>query len=125
MSIRWEENVARMEYNRNAYKMLTQNSQKAVYFLLHNIYKFSSYLTGNTIHLGCVARNSGRYNTEAVYFLLHNIYKFSSYLTGSTIQLRCGTMNLTTRPQRRSTFFYITYINSVNSSQEAQYISVL
>jgi hypothetical protein len=26
---------------------------------------------------------------------------------------------------RRSTFFYITYINSVRTSQEAQYISVL
>jgi hypothetical protein len=32
---------------------------------------------------------------------------------------------LTTRPQRRSTFFYITYINSVRTSQETQYISVL
>jgi hypothetical protein len=31
---------------------------ETVYFLLHNIYKFSSYLTGNTIHLRCVARNS-------------------------------------------------------------------
>jgi hypothetical protein len=31
---------------------------EAVYFLLHNIYKLSSYLTGNTIHLRCVARNS-------------------------------------------------------------------
>jgi hypothetical protein len=31
---------------------------EAVYFLLHNIYKFSSYLTGSTIHLRCVARNS-------------------------------------------------------------------
>jgi hypothetical protein len=29
-----------------------------VYFLLHNIYKFSSNLTGNTIHLRSVARNS-------------------------------------------------------------------
>jgi hypothetical protein len=29
-----------------------------VYFLLHNIYKFSSYLAGNTIHLCCEARNS-------------------------------------------------------------------
>jgi hypothetical protein len=27
--------------------------------------------------------------------------------------------------ERRSTFFYITYINSVRTSQEAQYISVL
>jgi hypothetical protein len=32
---------------------------------------------------------------------------------------------LTTRLQRRSTFFYITYINSVRISQEAQYITVL
>jgi hypothetical protein len=32
---------------------------------------------------------------------------------------------LITRPQRRSTFFYITYINSVRTSQEAQYISVV
>jgi hypothetical protein len=31
---------------------------EAVYFLLHNIYIFSSYLTANTIHLRCVARNS-------------------------------------------------------------------
>jgi hypothetical protein len=60
----------------------------AVYFLLHNIYKLSSNLTGNTIHLRCVARNSDHLTTEAVYFLLHNIYKFSSYLTGSIIHLR-------------------------------------
>jgi hypothetical protein len=31
---------------------------KADYFLLHNIYKLSSYLTGNTIHLRSVTRNS-------------------------------------------------------------------
>jgi hypothetical protein len=31
---------------------------EVVYFLLHNIYKFSSYLTGNTIHPRSVARNS-------------------------------------------------------------------
>jgi hypothetical protein len=31
---------------------------EAVYFLLHNIYKFSSYLTGNTINLRSDARNS-------------------------------------------------------------------
>jgi hypothetical protein len=29
-----------------------------VYFLLHNIYKFSSYLTGSTIHLRSAARKS-------------------------------------------------------------------
>jgi hypothetical protein len=63
-----------------------------------NIYKFSSYLTGITIHLRCVARNSDHQTTEAVYFLLHNIYKFSSYLTGITIHIRC----VATRAQRRS-----------------------
>jgi hypothetical protein len=31
---------------------------EAVYFLLHNIYNFSSYLTGSTIHPRCVAMNS-------------------------------------------------------------------
>jgi hypothetical protein len=31
---------------------------EAVCFLLHNMYKSSSYLTGNTIHLLSVARNS-------------------------------------------------------------------
>jgi hypothetical protein len=39
------------------------------------------------------------------------------------LDLYSGT--LTTRPQRRSSFFYITYINSVRTSQESQYISVL
>jgi hypothetical protein len=39
------------------------------------------------------------------------------------LDLRPGTV--TTRPQRRSTFFYITYINSVRTSQETQYISVV
>jgi hypothetical protein len=33
-------------------------STKAVYFLLHNLHKFSLYLTGSTIHLCSVARNS-------------------------------------------------------------------
>jgi hypothetical protein len=31
---------------------------EAVYFLLHKIYKFSSYFTGNTTHLRSVAGNS-------------------------------------------------------------------
>jgi hypothetical protein len=31
---------------------------EAVYFLLHNIYNFSSYFTGNTINLRSAARNS-------------------------------------------------------------------
>jgi multisubunit Na+/H+ antiporter MnhE subunit len=39
------------------------------------------------------------------------------------LDLQPGT--LSTRPQRRSTFFYITYINSVRTSQETQYISIL
>jgi hypothetical protein len=29
------------------------------------MYKFSPYLTGSTIHLRCVARNSDHYTTEA------------------------------------------------------------
>jgi hypothetical protein len=36
-----------------------------------------------------------------------------------------GNRTRTTRPQRRSASFYITYINSVRTSQEAQYISDL
>jgi hypothetical protein len=36
-----------------------------------------------------------------------------------------SSQELTTRPQRRSTFFYITYINSVRTSHETQYISVV
>jgi hypothetical protein len=34
------------------------STTEAVYFLLRNIYKFSSYLRGNTIHHHSVARNS-------------------------------------------------------------------
>jgi hypothetical protein len=60
---------------------------------LYVTYKFSSYFTGNTIHLRCVARNSDHYTTEAVYFLLHNIYTFTSYLTGNTIHLRSVARN--------------------------------
>jgi hypothetical protein len=63
---------------------------------------------GNEIRTsGSVARNSDHYTTKAVYFLLHN---------------------LTPMPESASElypFFYITYINSVRTSQEAQYISVL
>jgi hypothetical protein len=51
-------------------------------------YSLLADLTGNTIDLRSVARNSDHYTTEAVYFLLHNIYKFSSYLTGNTKHLR-------------------------------------
>jgi hypothetical protein len=60
--------------------------------ITQQLYKFSSYLAGDTIHLRSVTRNSDHY-TEAVYFLLHNIYKFSSYLTGDTIHLRSVTRN--------------------------------
>jgi hypothetical protein len=45
-------------------------STEAVYFLLHNIYKFSSYITGSTIHLRSAVRNSDQQSTEAVYFLI-------------------------------------------------------
>jgi hypothetical protein len=83
------------------------NAELVTFFYI--TYKFSTYLTGNTIHLHYVARNSDHETTEAVYFLLHNTYKFSSYLTGNTVHLLCEPGTLTTRPQRRSTFFYITY----------------
>jgi hypothetical protein len=36
-----------------------ERNLKSRSFILHNIYKFSSYLTGNAIHLRYVARNSG------------------------------------------------------------------
>jgi hypothetical protein len=39
------------------------------------------------------------------------------------LDLQQGT--LTARPQKRSTFFYITYTHSVRTSQEAQYIFLL
>jgi hypothetical protein len=39
---------------------------EAVYFLLHNIYKFSSYLTGSTIHLRSVARNTDHQTTDSI-----------------------------------------------------------
>jgi hypothetical protein len=43
-----------------------QQTTEVVYFLLHNIYKFSLCLTGNTIHLCSVARNSDHRTTEVV-----------------------------------------------------------
>jgi hypothetical protein len=57
---------------------------------------------------GSIARNFDHKTTEAVYFLLHNIYKFSLHFTGNTIHLRSVARN--SRPQRQSSFFYITYI---------------
>jgi hypothetical protein len=81
--------------------------------------------TGNrTRTSGSVARPFDQQTTEVVYFLLHNIYKFRSYLTENTVSPFCSQEPLTTRPQGRSTFFYITYTNSVCTSQETQYISV-
>jgi hypothetical protein len=50
-------------------------------------------------------------------------YYFSENLVAQAIDP--GLLNLTTRPQRRSTFFYVTYINLVRTSQETQYIFVL
>jgi hypothetical protein len=47
---------------RNSDYLITE----AVYFLLRNIYKLSSYLTRNTIHLRCVPRNSDQLITEAL-----------------------------------------------------------
>jgi hypothetical protein len=89
------------------------------YFLLHNIYKFSSYLTGNIIHLRSIARNSATTRPQRVSTFFYITYKFSSYFTGNIIHLRSIARNsVTARPQRGSTFFYITYINSVRTSQE-------
>jgi hypothetical protein len=50
--------------------------------------------------------------------------------SGSAVNLTrdlwiCSPGTLTTRPQRRSTFFCITYIKSVRTSQETQYICIL
>jgi hypothetical protein len=39
-------------------------TRERVCFLLHNIYKFSSYLTGITIHLHSVARNSDHFDVQ-------------------------------------------------------------
>jgi hypothetical protein len=47
----------------------------------------------------------------------------SAGIESGPLNLYTGT--LATRPQRRSTLFYITYINSVRTSQETQFISVL
>jgi hypothetical protein len=66
---------------------------EAVYFLLYNIHTFSLCLTGNTILLRSVARNTDHQTTEEVYFLLHNIYKFNSCLTGNTIHLSSEARN--------------------------------
>jgi hypothetical protein len=44
---------------------------EAVYFLLLNMHKVSSYLTGSTMHLSSVARNSDHYTKEAVTHFLH------------------------------------------------------
>jgi hypothetical protein len=73
-----------------------------------------------------VARNSDHWTIEAVYYHLHNIYKFSSYLTGNSTSPFCSQefWSLDHRGRLLSST-YITYINSVRTSQETQYISVL
>jgi hypothetical protein len=62
----------RLEYSYQHWKGMIR-----VKCLLNNIYKFSSYLTGNTLRL--------RYES---------IYKFSSYLTGKTVHLCCKDQSL-------------------------------
>jgi hypothetical protein len=63
---------------------------------------------------------------EAQWTLFQTHYFSENLVTPGTepgpFGLYSGT--LITRPQRRSTFFYITYINSVRTSQETQCISV-
>jgi hypothetical protein len=49
---------------------------EAVYFLLHNIYEFSSYLTESTIHLRCVARNSDHRGGLTFAQLVHKFLAF-------------------------------------------------
>jgi hypothetical protein len=56
----------RLEFRNFLILMLLELEGIAVYFLLQNIYKFSSYLTRNTIHLRYVARNFDHQATEAV-----------------------------------------------------------
>jgi hypothetical protein len=62
---------------------------EAVYFLLHNIYQFSSYLTGNTTSPFCnqelLTTRPQRRST-----FLHVTYQFSSYLTGNNISHFCS-----------------------------------
>jgi hypothetical protein len=75
--------------------------------------------------LNCLPSSSSVVLTEWTLFQTHY---FSENLVAPGIEpgplaLYPGT--LTTRPQGRFTFFYITYINSVRTSQEAQYISVV
>jgi hypothetical protein len=82
---------------------------ETIYFVLHNIHKFSSYLIGITIHLHCVARISDRSTTQAVYITYIKSFRTS----GIIIRLRSEPGTLTTRPQRRSAFLHITNINSV------------
>jgi hypothetical protein len=66
--------------------------------------------------------------THEAGYIPFQIHCFSENLVVPEIEpwpLDLETGTLTTGPQRRSTFFYITYINSVRTSQESQYISVL
>jgi hypothetical protein len=74
---------------------------------------------------GSVARNSDHWTKEAVYFLLHNIYKFSSYLTRNTTYLRSATRNSDHQTTETVYFLLHNIFNSVRTSQETQYISVV
>jgi multisubunit Na+/H+ antiporter MnhE subunit len=66
--------------------------------------------------------------SSAIYWRPWNLFshKHNPILKKNSVALvRAGNRTLTTRTQIRSTFFYITYINSVRTSQKIQYISVL
>jgi hypothetical protein len=92
---------------------------------INSVYKFSSYLTGNTIYLRSPARS--HYTTEAVYILLHNIYKFSSYLTGNTIHLRSLARNsdhCTTVAVTVPVLHYIELCNFISVFQRKEWCSV-
>jgi hypothetical protein len=49
----------------------------------HNIYKFSSYLAGNTIHLRSIATNSNHWTTEALSLTETQAHKVSFSSLGS------------------------------------------
>jgi hypothetical protein len=64
---------------------------EAVSFLLYKIYKFSSYLTGNTIHLRSLARNSDHWITEVAYVYIHlNKNTFTQQLTTTKAVITFG-----------------------------------
>jgi hypothetical protein len=106
-------------------KQLLNCTHEAEWTPFQTHFFFSGSAGNRTRSSGSVAKNSDHYTTEAVYFLLHNIYKFSSYLTANTIHLRYVAKNSDHYTTEAVTFFYITYINSVRTSQQTQYIFVM